>query len=82
MSNLIDLTGKKFGLLTVINQAPSVYTDDKIKTMWLCKCDCGAYKDVPSIYLRKKDIKTCGKKECREKLKGIRCESFQILQNL
>ena len=31
-----DLTGMKFGLLTVINRMDNMYP-----TTWLCKCDCG-----------------------------------------
>lgn len=33
---LIDLTGKKFGRLTVQAQGPRTY-----QTMWQCVCDCG-----------------------------------------
>ena len=39
-----DLTGKKFGRLTVIERAPSKYCGaKKIKpvTMWKCVCECG-----------------------------------------
>lgn len=34
---LIDLTGEKFGSLTVLNR---VISDDK-RTYWKCQCDCG-----------------------------------------
>lgn len=40
MSKLNDLTGQKFGRLTVVRQYG--YTDGKRKLpTWLCKCDCG-----------------------------------------
>lgn len=40
MSGLIDLTGKKFGRLTVIRKYG--YTNSKRKLItWLCQCDCG-----------------------------------------
>lgn len=35
-----DLTGKRFGMLTVIELA---YTKDR-KNYWLCRCDCGNVK--------------------------------------
>ena len=38
MGKFIDLTGKKFGRLTVIKRTP----DNKNgKAQWICKCDCG-----------------------------------------
>ena len=44
MSKLIDLTGKKFGKLTVIKRLENCKCG---KTRWLCKCDCG---DIRSVY--------------------------------
>lgn len=37
-----DLTGKRFGMLTVIELA---YTKDR-KNYWLCRCDCGNVKII------------------------------------
>lgn len=39
MSRCIDLTGKKFGRLTCLQEAGR---DKQGKVVWLCKCDCGA----------------------------------------
>ena len=41
MTRAIDLTGQKFGRLTVIRQI--IYTEGqrKGKTYWFCQCDCG-----------------------------------------
>lgn len=57
MSNHIDLTGKKFGLLTAIS-----YTSRTLhrKGHWLCKCDCGEYKEVLSYLLSKMVVTDCG----------------------
>ena len=57
MGNAIDLTGKKFGRLTVIervsHKSPHAY--------WLCECDCGSKLIlVRGTYLRKGNIKSCG----------------------
>ena len=57
-----DLTGKKFGLLTVIKQ-----TDDYIAPKgrhydrWWCKCECGNELAVVGYHLKEKNkIKSCG----------------------
>ena len=43
MSKINDLTGKKFGKLTVIKY----YGSNKYKrALWLCKCDCGNIKVI------------------------------------
>lgn len=38
MGKFIDLTGKRFGRLTVIKR---VENDNQKKPQWRCKCDCG-----------------------------------------
>ena len=55
-SKVHDLTGKKFGLLTVIGLAET----DTRKTYWVCKCDCGNMKTVRSDSLLCGAIKSCG----------------------
>ena len=52
----IDLTGQRFGKLTVIERAESIGRC----TMWLCKCDCGNTKPVRSTYLKSGKTKSCG----------------------
>lgn len=53
-----DLTGQKFGYLTVVNQEPS---DPKRKERrWRCLCDCGNYTVVPSYRLRHGGVTSCG----------------------
>lgn len=39
MPKLIDLTGKKFGRLTVIKRHPQNTKDNKPR--WICECECG-----------------------------------------
>ena len=42
--NLIDLTGKRIGMLTVLKRVEdyiSTLQSGSISTQWLCKCDCG-----------------------------------------
>ena len=48
--NSINLTGQKFGRLTVIKRS---YPNSKFRNaMWLCKCDCGKEKIVSSVNLK------------------------------
>ena len=57
----IDLTGKKFGRLTVIEQAKSAVTPKGcIRTMWRCKCDCGNEVIRSSQNLRNVPTPSCG----------------------
>lgn len=42
MAKLVDLTGKRFGKLTVVNRAPDYITPSgQHKTQWYCQCSCG-----------------------------------------
>ena len=54
--NLIDLTGQKFGRLTVIKQVPNKGKE----TCWLCKCECGKEKIILGNTLRQKTTVSCG----------------------
>lgn len=61
MSKMRDLTGKKFGKLTVINRV-----DNKgEKVCWLCKCDCGNETCVTTSNLVTGHIKSCGCGHCK-----------------
>ncbi len=54
----IDLTGKKFGRLLVIEK---FNYEDKLKQYrWLCLCDCGTYKNILGEDLREGKTKSCG----------------------
>lgn len=52
-----DLTGNKYGKLTVIEYSGKV----KTRQMWLCKCDCSNYKNVSADSLVTGNTKSCGK---------------------
>lgn len=55
--NTIDLTGQRFGRLTVINPT-DIRKGNSVK--WLCKCDCGKKCIVASIDLRNGSTRSCG----------------------
>lgn len=35
----MDLTGRRFGALTVLRRGPGLY--QKKRPSWICRCDCG-----------------------------------------
>lgn len=53
---LSDLTGMRFGRLTVLRQTES---DKKGNARWLCKCDCGQEKIVLGYSLKSR-TRSCG----------------------
>lgn len=57
MGKLIDLTGQRFGRLTVIER---VENDLCGQVKWHCKCDCGEETDVQSNSLRNGRVRSCG----------------------
>jgi len=52
----INLTGKKFGKLTVLKRNGTVYK-------WLCVCDCGNKVTVKRTDLCSGDVRSCGRCE-------------------
>lgn len=56
MGKFIDLTGNKYGKLTVLYRT----TNYKKKTMWHCKCECGNECDVDGGSLKNNNTKSCG----------------------
>ena len=61
MGKLIDLTGQRFGHLTVIERGDDYISPSGIPTpKWKCQCDCGNIVDVESRSLRYGKTKSCG----------------------
>lgn len=57
MGKFEDLTGRKFGRLTVISR---IGTNNLGKATWLCKCDCGKETVVTTGELKSGNTKSCG----------------------
>jgi hypothetical protein len=57
MPKFIDLTGKKFGRLTVISRSEK---NNYNRPMWLCRCECGKEATVGGQPLRHGFTKSCG----------------------
>lgn len=53
----IDLTGQRFEKLLVIKEQGR---NKHGSVTWLCKCDCGNTRSVPSNYLRQNVTTSCG----------------------
>ena len=62
---LIDMTGQRFGRLTVLERAENYQYDTgcgwySTKAVWLCRCDCGNEAFVIGSNLRKGATRSCG----------------------
>lgn len=55
-----DLTGKRFGNLTVISRAPNRIRNGRINAYWICRCDCGKEKEIRGTHLKSGKIISCG----------------------
>lgn len=57
----IDLTGKKFGLLTALEHVGV----KNGAALWRCRCRCGAFCEARSDKLRRGEKTSCGAKAHR-----------------
>lgn len=64
----IDLTGKRFGLLTVIGLAPR--KADSREITWRCLCDCGKEVIQPTRRLNYGEATSCGDRRRHPQNKG------------
>lgn len=56
MAKMIDLTGQRFGRLTVVS-----YSHSNDAAVWRCKCDCGADDVMAKTgHLRSNTVQSCG----------------------
>jgi hypothetical protein len=67
-----DLTGRRFGWLTVLRQDGFHKNGDAV---WLCQCGCGNQKSVKSSNLIAENVTSCG---CKRQ---IRHAAFRKRQN-
>lgn len=59
--NFIDLTGQKYGMLTVLRRGADVSVGNgKKRTTWACLCDCGGDFNVKGNALRTGATQSCG----------------------
>jgi len=62
MRQTLNLDGKRFGKLVVLDLAKDHYTSPKGKRhyKWLCECDCGNTCNVVGMFLVNGDTRSCG----------------------
>jgi len=62
MAKIKDLSGMKFGKLTVIERGQDIYygKDSQKRITWICKCDCGNIKQITGCSLRNNSTQSCG----------------------
>jgi len=53
----IDITGQRFGRLIALSPAGK---DERRRSLWLCRCDCGVEKVLALTNLRTGQVKSCG----------------------
>ncbi len=72
-----NLTGMKFGRLTVIEKSERIGK----YTAWKCLCDCGKYKNVKSSYLKNNETKSCGCLQIESMIKNGKYDRAEISKN-
>ena len=61
MARMKDLTGKKYGKLTVMYQSKDhISKNGNKRIVWHCKCDCGNEIDVMALNLTRGHTTSCG----------------------
>lgn len=81
MSKVKDLTGQRFGRLTVIKRGENWYRKNGVpEVCWLCQCDCGNVKNIRTANLKSGNTLSCGcySSECVSKrcLKDLTNQKF------
>lgn len=86
MAQIIDLTGQRFGRLTVIGKSPSATGGFSV---WECRCECGTVKTVRGKLLRSGKTTSCGcyrrerqSRARRHELKGKRLGMLQVIKQM
>lgn len=75
--NFKDLTGQKFGKLTVLSRAESkIDKSGKSRTMWYCRCDCGNDTTVSADYLKRSKCPSCGCETSKNRIEQNRVNNI------
>ena len=70
MGKKINLLGESFGFLTVIAETSMPY-QSTTRVRWVCRCECGNIRELPSDALKSGKNKSCG---CK---RGIKHGAFK-----
>ena len=55
-----DLSGRKFGRLTVVGEAEPFVISRRLERAWICRCECGKVVRVRQSSLEQGNTKSCG----------------------
>ena len=80
MSNKVDLTGKRFGRLIVLEHIGyKCFPSGRRHLLWKCKCDCGNFTNVTTEKLKSCSTRSCGclAREIRSKRKGQNATNYK-----
>ena len=58
--HIIDLTGQRYGIMTVLHRDTASASGEGISSMWVVKCGCGKTTSKSSNVLRSLNQKSCG----------------------
>ena len=72
----LDLTGQRFGMLTVLRPANNI----RKRTAWVCKCDCGRETVTATVHLRNGHSKSCGCQDIRDHLTYVDGTCLEMLR--
>lgn len=79
MGKSIDITGKRYGKLTVLRKTDE--RDSSGCVMWECACDCGTIKNVSTNCLNRGTVKSCGCEQIRlEDLTGKKFGRLTVVE--
>lgn len=80
--NFIDLTGQRFGRLTVVRRAEK--NDYRGSAVWVCRCDCGEKRELTGTVLRGGKVISCGcfKRDQKTSHGASRTRLYQIWINM
>ena len=67
------LAGQDFHKLKALYQEKDQLMGGQIRTTWMCQCECGRYRIVPTTELMHSKIKACGK--CGPPRRGKRAKA-------
>ena len=70
----VDLLGKVYGKLTVVKQISAGK-----HSKWLCKCECGKYKEIRKDHLISGASKSCG---CNHYKSDLKSEDEPFIENI
>lgn len=60
MRQLHDLTGRRFGRITVLGRSTEPRIDHRRATRWSCRCDCGTVFSTYADALQSGRVQSCG----------------------